>query len=452
MIAPRRPNPSARAAPAAPSSRLVGAFLAGAVLLSGCQGGLQPPSMLAHVAGMAPSDPAAVARLRPEGSTASPVIADLAARQSALPPGSAYRRVADAVLSAAPGVEAAELGLARLRAEAASQNRWPSLTPALTLDGLAGLAAQLVIDQPLLDNGRRKAERDRALAEVDRAAVTLSTRQNARVFDGLSLYLTAEQARMQGQIAEAASARIEALRQIVLARIDGGLSDRSEDQIIAQTLAEMQATRDADHQTRARALADLAALAEAAPPTDLAGLAAVSVPGEAAPLAVLAAETEGERTLAEARLARAAALPGLSASARVTEDGVTPGLSLGGVRLGLGSPASLAAAEAAPDLVARQRGEARQAAERRRTELNGRITTLRARQQQGAEVLRQTQANLDLSVEQYRMGRRSLSELTALTASTARLERDQAALAFEIARAELELARDAGALVDGDKL
>ena len=50
------------------------------------------------------------------------------------------------------------------------------------------------------------------------------------------------------------------------------------------------------------------------------------------------------------------------------------------------------------------------------------------------------------------MGRRSLTDLTAQTASVARMERDQAALAFEIARAELELARDAGALVDGARL
>jgi hypothetical protein len=50
------------------------------------------------------------------------------------------------------------------------------------------------------------------------------------------------------------------------------------------------------------------------------------------------------------------------------------------------------------------------------------------------------------------MGRRSLTDLTAQTANAARLERDQAALAFEIARTELELARDAGLLVDGGSL
>lgn len=451
MHRPRPPVPARKTLPPTPRAASM-IFLAASVLLSGCQGGLQPPSMFAFGKGQAPADPA-LRRIAPtEGSTASSTIADLAARRSVLPPGSAYARVADAVLSAAPGVEAAELGLARLQAEAAARNRWPSITPSLTLNGLAGLAAQVIVDQPLLDHGRRKAERDRALAEVDAAAVSLSTRQNGRVFDGLSLYLSAEQARLQGRIAEAATARLTNLRQIVQARVEGGLSDRSEEQVIAQTLAEMQATADADRQTRAQALADLAALAKAQPPDTLTGLAPVA-PTPDTPLSVLAAGADGARSVAEARMTRAAALPGLGASATLADDGrVTPGLHLGGVRIGPGSPAIVAAADAAPDLAARQLEEARNTADRRRTELQGRIAALRARQQQGAAVLAQTKSNLDLYVDQYRMGRRSLTDLTAQTASAARMERDQAALAFDIARTELELARDAGALVDGDRL
>jgi adhesin transport system outer membrane protein len=357
-----------------------------------------------------------------------------------------------AVQANSPGVEPAELGLARLRAEAASRNIWPSATPALTLTSLSGLAAQLVIDQPLMDHGRRKAERDRAAAELDLAAVTLSTRQNARAFEGLSLYLRAEQSRSQAEIARRATARLGEFHAIVTARIAGGLSDRTEEQIIAQSLAEMQATLAGDEEARRQALADLAALTGHDLPDAITGLDPLPEVPMADTLSVLQAEAEGARRLAEARITRASALPGLSANATISEDGATPGLSLGGIRLGLGSPAVVQAAEATPALVARQRAEARQTADRRRIEFQGRIAQLRTRQAQGQAVLRQTLGNLDLYAEQYRIGRRSLTELTAQTAAAARLERDQAALVYEIARLQLELARDAGALIDGAAL
>ncbi|MEY4698469.1 MAG: hypothetical protein RIT14_2897 [Pseudomonadota bacterium] len=448
MTAPR--PPALARAPRFPCGWAAGLLLSAILILPGCQG-WRPASMLAFARGDAPADPALQAGLAP-AAAASPIISDLMARPSILPQDSPYARVARAVLSAAPGVETAELGLARLRAEAVAANRWPGLTPVLTLDAIVGLAAQLLVDQPLMDHGRRKAERDRAAAELDLAAVTLSTRQNARVFDGLSLYLTAEQARVQGAIAEAATARLQALQQVVSARVAGGLSDRSEEQIIAQTVAEMQATHAADLQTRAQALADLGALAATAPPADLTGTAPLLPLPPAEPLSVLRATAEGARTLAEARISRAAALPGLSATAAITDQGVAPGLRLGGVRIGPGSPATLAVANAAPELVARQTADQRQTADRRRTELAGRVATLHSARVQGADVLRRTRENLDLYVDQYRMGRRSLTDLTAQTAAAARLERDQAALDFEIARLELELARDAGLLVEGGSL
>ena len=423
-----------------------------AVLLSGCQGGLQPPGRAAQGAGFAPSDPALLQRLSPDGSTASPIIATLAARRSLLPPDGTLARIASAVQANSPGVEPAELGLARLRAEAASRNIWPGVTPTLTLTSLSGLAAQLVIDQPLLDHGRRKAERARAAAELDLAAVTLSTRQNARAFEGLSLYLTAEQSRAQGEIARRATARLAEFHGIVTARIEGGLSDRTEEQIIAQSLAEMQATQASDDESRRQALADLAALSGQALPDTLSGLDPLPDAPNNDALSILRAEAEGARLLAEARITRANALPGLSANATLSEDGVTPGLSAGGLRLGLGNRAVLQAAGATPDLVARQQAEARQTADRRRIELQGRIAQLRTRQAQGQAVLRQTLGNLDLYAEQYSIGRRSLTDLTSQTAAAARLERDQAALVYEIARLQLELARDAGALIDGARL
>ena len=80
------------------------------------------------------------------------------------------------------------------------------------------------------------------------------------------------------------------------------------------------------------------------------------------------------------------------------------------------------------------------------------ITTLASRQAQGAEVLRQTEGNLALFTEQYKVGRRSLLELVGQYDSFARLERDQVSLRYDIAVLELEIARDRGLLVDGARL
>jgi adhesin transport system outer membrane protein len=71
---------------------------------------------------------------------------------------------------------------------------------------------------------------------------------------------------------------------------------------------------------------------------------------------------------------------------------------------------------------------------------------------QGARVVAQTEGNLSLFVEQYKVGRRSLLELVSQYDSFARLKRDQVALQYEIALLEIEIARDRGLLVDGARM
>lgn len=423
-----------------------------ALILAGCDGGMNQDPMERAFSTGPKADKALETQLVHEDQTTSPLIAELAARRSVLPAGSPYERVANAILAASPGVEATELGLARLRAKVAASNRLPSFTPVITMDGLAGLAAQLLVDQPLITHGRRKAERERASAEVDLAAVNYSIRQNNRVFEGLLLYLTADQARVQGLVAKSAVERLSALHQIVTGRVEGGLSDRSEEQIVGQTVAEMQATLAGDRRTVEQALAELASITKAENVGDLQGTAALIPLPQIEPLAVLSANAEGTRSLAEARISRAAALPGLSATSKISDGGTVSGLRLGGVQVGPGSPAVVAVANAVPELVAAQIEEVRNSAERHRIELTEKITSLRDLHARGEEVLRRTRENLQLFTDQYSVGERSLTDLTAQTAATARLERDQITLTYEIARLELELARNAGALVDGDSL
>ena len=52
----------------------------------------------------------------------------------------------------------------------------------------------MVVEQVLFDNGRKKAERDYAAADVEVAAVTLAQDTNKRVLAGLELYISAQEA------------------------------------------------------------------------------------------------------------------------------------------------------------------------------------------------------------------------------------------------------------------
>lgn len=420
-----------------------------ALLLAGCVGGLPFAMPQAAMQGFRPSDPA-LATPAKGGST---IIDDLRSRHSILPAGGPYAAIAQAVSDAAAGASEAELRMARLKAEARAKNWLPTIGPTVSLTSLGSVVAQLVIDQAILDHGRRKAERDHAAADVEVAAVMLVEDLNGRVHDGLSAWLTAEQARAQAAVAEQATTRLIGFEDIVTMRVNGGLSDQSERQVIAQSRAEMAATLSNDRQTLAQALSDLSSLTNGRIP-QVSGIDRLDVPAAGpAPLSVLRAQAEGSRTLAEARMARAGLLPGLSAQAAVDgSGGISPSLTLGGARLGLGTGAEARALDAAPELVERRTAQARADADRQTAALHAEIAALRARQEQGAAVLAQTRTNLDLFNEQYRMGRRSLLELVSQFDAAARMERDQVALAYEIARIELRIARDRGLLLDGARM
>jgi adhesin transport system outer membrane protein len=383
----------------------------------------------------------------------SVLISELQARRSVLPLGGSYARVADAVLEADAGAAAAELRSARLRSDARAKNWLPQLGPAVTLSSLNGLAAGLLLEQALFDHGKRKAERAYAAADVEVAAVSLSTDINQRVFEGLTHYVNAERARAQGAVAARATERLAGFADIMHQRVEGGLSDRSEMQVIAQKLSEMQATVAADHEAEISAMAELTAMT-ATPVDSLRGIDRLAVIGNTTePLALVKARSEGTRSVAESRIARAGLMPSLTANADLTSDGIDPGLRLGGAGLlGWGTKEELAALEATTDVVDRRTTEAGETAERRIVALERQIAQYQSQAAQGATVLAQTAGNLDLFIEQYKLGRRTLLELVGQYDSYARLERDQVSLGYSIAVLELEIARDRGLLVDGARM
>ena len=155
--------------------------------LSGCADGLP------FLAGKS-TDEAEVSRrggnfVQAEGENTSQVISTLLDRRSLLAEGTVYNAVAEAAVAASARASEAELISAKLRAEAKSKNWLPTIGPSVSLTDLGDLVAGILIEQVLFDNGRRKAERAFAAADVEVAAVNLSVDMNERVEDAVGLYL-----------------------------------------------------------------------------------------------------------------------------------------------------------------------------------------------------------------------------------------------------------------------
>jgi outer membrane protein, adhesin transport system len=428
------------------------ATCAALILVSGCIGGPQA-ARLGAGQGLGPTDPPQPGSFTEQGVVSSGLIDSLRNRQSVIAGNGPFTAVADSVIAASAGAAVAELRVARLRAEARSKNWLPSIGPVVNLTSLGSVLASMVLEQTIFDNGRKKAERDFAAADVEVAAVVLAQDMNDRVYEGLSYYIEGALAREQSVVAAAAVERLREYDRIVGVRVSGGLSDRSEAQIIRQKFTEMQSTLASDQAAVNTALASLNAIS-ATPVTDARGLQAVGSDPGAEPLSVLMARGDGARTIAEAKIARAGLLPGVSARATLDDDGdVDSGLRLGTDGLiGLGLGSDLAALGAAEDVSDRRIAEAAEDARRDIVTLEQQIVSLQIRERDGAQVLLQTKINLDLFTEQYQVGRRTLLELVSQDESYARLARDHAALKYEIALRQLQIARVRGQLVDGARL
>jgi adhesin transport system outer membrane protein len=420
----------------------------GLLMLGGC---LQSPKAVSN-GGMA-SGAVGAENVMAQSAANSALIRDLQSRNSILPKNGPFATVAEAVLAASQGAAAAELRVAQLRAQARAQNWLPQIGPSVSLSSLAGLVASLTVNQPLLDNGRRKAERAFAAADVEVAAVALSLDMNQRVYEGLREYINLQRAQAQAEVARRAAARLTEFDTLMKARVQGGLSDMSEQQVIAQRIAEIEATLAADMQAAVAASGQLAALM-GGQTLQQKGIDTLRDMREGPPaLSVLRQQGEGARAIAQANLTRAEMLPGLTASASITQDAVDPGLRVTGLgMLNPGASASMQALSETATIVARKNAEAAATAQRRVLALSADIDMLNTRAQRGQKVLEQTEANLELFTQQYQLGRRSLLELVSQYDAFSQLERDQTALRYDVALRSIEIARDLGLLVSGARL
>ncbi|MGR3377045.1 TolC family protein [Salipiger abyssi] len=383
----------------------------------------------------------------------SPIIAQLQARRSAIASGTPYERVAEAVMQSDARVAEAELRVAQLRAQAARKNWLPRIGPDISLNSLGGFAASLVIDQVLFDNGRKIAERDKAKADVELAAVALVEDGNSRVFEALTLYLAAEEGRDSAAHFAEAHREMTRFEWVMSERVRGGVSDMSDLNVLRQKLASIQAQQGRAEERSRTALAELNAMS-ARPLDALRGLGGLHAAPEAPPLAVLRAEAEREATLAEARIARAGHLPGLSANGRLSDDGsLSGGLGVTTDSLfGLGTMAELNAIEAGKETAERRVAQAAEAAAREIASQSRQLEAYRRQLSEARLLTAQARQNLDLFQRQYEGGQRQVMDVVGVYETYAGALETEIDLRYRAARAELALARLQGALAEGARI
>ncbi len=406
-----------------------------------------------------------VARLKSPDLTATPkpthedkinaeseIIKGLTRRTSVLPGGSTFDQVGAAVLAANSRAAEAELRSARLRSEAASKNWLPKIGPQISLTSLGSLVANLVVDQVLFDNGRKKGEREFAIADVEVAAVKLSQDTNDRVHTALELYTTGAEAREKATLAQATLKDMSRFEWVMSERVRGGVSDRSDLNILRQKLAEIKSDQARNLELERTSVAELNAMS-VKPLGDLRGVPDFRVPPSAAqPLTVTLAQADKTRAVAQAKVDRASQLPGLSAGGTVG-DSNNLGLQVSSdTLLGLGTGASLRAIEATKEAASRRVAQANEDANRQLSKLESQIAA-KARQAAEAEALTtQAKANLDLFQRQYDAGQRQVMDVVGVYETFARQQQSQVTLKYDVVRLRLEMARILGVLADGTEV
>ncbi len=382
----------------------------------------------------------------------SDIIQGLLARKSVLPEGSAYSRVATSVLAANSRSAESDLRAAQLRSKAASKNWLPQIGPSVSLASLGSIVANLVVEQVIFDNGRKKGEREFAVADVEVAAVELATDTNERVRTGLDLYINAVEAREINALETRNAKEIGHFEWIMQQRVNGGVSDSSDLNILHQKLLEIRAKQSAAAETAKTAISELNAMS-IGDLGDVRGTSALPVNVSLAqPLSVTLSEAEKIRAIASAKVDRAGQLPGLSASGTVGEDS-TFGLNLtSDSLLGLGTGDRLKAIEATKEAAGRRVAQATEDANRQLRRFEGDIASTERQAAEAAGLTAQAKRNLELFKAQYDGGQRQVMDVVGVYETYAHQQEAEITLKYEAIRLRVAMAELLGVLADGSAI
>lgn len=388
-----------------------------------------------------------------EDAPQSEVITALMQRQSLLENGSTYDTVATAALSASARASEAALISAKLRAEAKSKNWLPSLRPSVSLNDLGEMVASMLLEQVLFDNGRRKAERAFAAADVEVAAVTLSADMNDRVKSALSLYVSGLRGDEKAAYAHRAIRTMRDFERVVVGRVNGGVSDRSDLNVVQSKISGMQSSMATANDAARTARAELEAMTGqsfSASPQRL----NMSLPPDGRNyLSVLKAQSEATRTIEQAKMERAGLLPQVSATGQVGSEGSGAGVLLNLAEpLGFGTPAALRAVEASKEAALRRIGEAEEEARREYSREMQRLASYRRQEREALALSKASRETYNLFKAQFEAGQRPVMDVIPIYEELVKREQAYIDAKYEVVMIQLALAASLGLLADGNKI
>ena len=427
------------------------AFLSMAMLLSGCMQGMTGDGSLSE---RLSSARLGLASEQNEDTTTiepSAIIQSLQSRSSAIRPGTAYATIAAATLASDARVAEAELRAARLRSAATDKNWMPSIGPAISLTSLGDMVANLVVEAVIFDNGKKKAERAMARAEVEVAAVSLVSDGNERVYEALDLYLTALEGGESQRLSREALLDMRRFRWIMNERVKGGVSDMSDLTILAQKIAEIESSMKDAQDKRDTALAELSAMTDR-DLSDLNGIGALDMSaGNIETLGVVAAKVQSKRDQAAADMERAGNLPSIVASASGGSNDVVGGIRTEGL-FDFGRKDRNQALDAEEEVLARRVKEAEEASQRKIRSYEAKLTAAQRAYQEAVRLSKQAKSNLDLFQSQYEAGQRQVMDVVGVYETFARQQHTMNTQRFLAAKYEVLIAREYGVLVAGKQL
>jgi adhesin transport system outer membrane protein len=390
---------------------------------------------------------------QPEGEASSDVISKLLERRSMLPGDTISDQVADAAVAASARASEAELTSAKLRAEAESKNWLPTIGPSVSLTDLGELVAGMLIQQVLFDNGRRKAERAFAAADVEVAAVNLSVDMNERVENAVGLYVAGLRGDEKAAYSSRALKQMQEFHRVVSGRVEGGLSDRSDLNVVNSKISGMRNARTTAQDAATTARAELTAMTGQSFSQKPGKLDLGTPPSNGQYLSVLKSQSLANRSVAQAKVGRAGLLPQIAAAGNLTSDGSGAGLTLDmDPAFGLGTPAALKAIESSKEAARRQVGEAEEDARRSYSRQIQRLASFQRQTVEAASLARASRETYRLFKAQFEAGQRPVMDVIKIYEELVQREQDHIEAKYEVVLIQLKLARDMGLLADGEKI